>query len=494
MVPSTGVMPSPGMFARMPSPGLPENGSFHLGSPDGITFTQATLSLITCIIGAGIMALPMLPKRGGCVFSVIIMVVCCYVIACSGCDGLCKAFAEYNKGKPEDQKMQAYDELGRRALGRPGEALVTTTMVVYFMGVLAGYVILIAEQLEGMSSKQISVQTWKCVLYLPFCGLACLRDMTTIAKLVPIAIAAAIARCFVIIGKSMLDTPVWYSWETDEHGFLLGQNNTSLDATLFQTWPVSGMALGSVTGLSFGAYGVNGNVPSVLCEMRDPSQMPRALRTSLAFCLSLYLCIMLVGHYGYGNFVQDNLLDSMSRSPANAEEAFTKPWCWWTGPCGWQAALMMQVLVLANMIISFPLNLMAVIQSFQNLDGVREYVPVGSVANYGMRITMVTIIFAISFTIDKFGLVFGLFASVCGPAIQTLFPIVFGYMIEKSLGGSVRLTPGKILSLMVACFCMVVGFLDSMSEIKNNWSTVDACLSVGGSCAADGSQFSPVLK
>eukprot|EP00928_Gymnodinium_smaydae_P069006 TRINITY_DN5234_c0_g2_i2.p1 TRINITY_DN5234_c0_g2~~TRINITY_DN5234_c0_g2_i2.p1 ORF type:complete len:467 (+),score=55.01 TRINITY_DN5234_c0_g2_i2:81-1403(+) len=440
------------------------------------------------------MALPMLPKRGGCVCSVAIMVVCCYVIACSGCDGMCKAFEAYNKGKADGEKMQAYDELGRRALGRPGEVLVTTTMVVYFMGVLAGYTILIAEQLEGMASKQISAQTWKCVMFLPFCGLACLRDMTTIAKLVPIAIAAAIARCFVICFKATLDAPVWYSWETDEHGFLLGQNNTSLDATLFQTWPVSGMALGTVTGLSFGAYGVNGNVPSVLCEMQDPSQMPKALRFALTFCLSLYLCIMLLGHYGYGNFVQDNLLDSMSRSPANAEEAFTKPWCLWTGPCGWQAAMMMQVLVLANMVISFPLNLMAVIQSFQSLDDVREIVPVGSFANYAMRMAMVTVIFAISFTIDKFGLVFGLFASVCGPAIQTLYPIVFGHMIEKSVGLSVRVTPGKILSILVACFCMVVGFLDSMAEITNNWSAVDECLKVGGVCAAYGTGFTPMMK
>eukprot|EP00928_Gymnodinium_smaydae_P058619 TRINITY_DN417_c0_g1_i2.p1 TRINITY_DN417_c0_g1~~TRINITY_DN417_c0_g1_i2.p1 ORF type:complete len:522 (-),score=80.10 TRINITY_DN417_c0_g1_i2:166-1497(-) len=440
------------------------------------------------------MALPMLPKRGGWVCSSVIMTGCCYIIAVSGCDGICRTFEMFNKGKSEEDQLQAYEDIGRQALGRRGELLVSGMVCVYFLGCLAGYTILISEQLEGMCSKQVLAQTWKCILFLPFCASACLRDMSALAKLVPLGVVAAFTSCFIICAKAMLDSRVWADWETNEHGFLLGKNELPLDSKLFQTWPVSSTALGSVTGIIFGAFGVNANIPSVLREMRDPSEMPKALRTALATCLCIYLCIMLIGHYGYGNFVQGNLLDSMMRAPVDAEEAFTKPWCWWTGRCGWKIALVMQVCVLTNLVISFPLNLMAVIQSFESLEGVREKIPVGSFANYSLRISLVAIIFAIAFTIDKFGLVFGLFASLCGPVLQAIFPIMFGYLIQKSLDRSVRLSPIKVIIVLVASFCFVVGFIDSVNELFNNWGAVDECSTVGGFCTSDGEQFVPSSK
>eukprot|EP00928_Gymnodinium_smaydae_P075228 TRINITY_DN5822_c0_g1_i1.p1 TRINITY_DN5822_c0_g1~~TRINITY_DN5822_c0_g1_i1.p1 ORF type:complete len:494 (+),score=56.42 TRINITY_DN5822_c0_g1_i1:77-1558(+) len=463
--------------------------AFREWSSEGITFMQAYLSLVTCIIGAGIMCLPGLPKRGGLVPSSIMMAVCAYVIALSGCDGVCSTFTAYNKNRAEDEKMQAFDDLGKKAMGKAGLMIVTATQSTFIIGLLAGYLILVSEQLEGMFSRQLSAHTWKSILFLPLCALSCLRDMTAVAKLIPLAVTAAYASCLLICVKAMLDAPAWDTWETTEHGFLLGSNNTSLNVTLFQMWPTSGMALGSVIGIIYGAYSVNHSVPSIMSEMRDPSQMPRALRAALATCLILYLFIMLMGHYGYGNFVQDNLLDSMTRAPASAEEAFTKPWCWWTGRCGNQIALMMQICVLVNLVISFPLMLMAVVQSVQSIEGARDYVPTGSVANYVMRIVMMTIVFAIGFTIDKFGLVFGLFSSLCGPMLQTIYPITFGYMIEKSLGEPARLTPGKIFSLAIAAFCVVVGFADSLNELTNNWGAVNECLGVEGYCAGDGERF-----
>eukprot|EP00928_Gymnodinium_smaydae_P071500 TRINITY_DN5505_c0_g1_i2.p1 TRINITY_DN5505_c0_g1~~TRINITY_DN5505_c0_g1_i2.p1 ORF type:complete len:497 (-),score=65.56 TRINITY_DN5505_c0_g1_i2:295-1785(-) len=466
------------------------SGSFIASfSKGGVTFTQATLSCVTCIIGAGIMALPMLPMRGGWVLSSLIMAVCCYVISVSGCEGICSAFAAYNEGKADDEKIQSYDDLGRIALGQPGLILVTTTQSICFIGVLAGYTILISEQLEGFSARQVSAHTWKSVLFLPLAGLSCLRDMTAVAKLIPTAVFAAVASCLLICVKAMLDSSAWADWETDEHGYLLGANNTSLNTKLFQTWPTSGMALGSVTGIIFGAYSVNGNVPSIMVEMRDPSEMPKALRFSLGICLAIYLCVMLMGHYGYGNFVQDNLLDSMTRSPANAQEAFTQPWCWWTGRCGDTAATMMQVCVFVNLVISFPLLMLAVVQSVRSIESAKKLVPSGSYADYIMRIAVIAIVFGIAFTVDNFALVFGFFCSVCGPLIQTVYPIVFGYLVERSLGIPVRMTPGKILSLTVASFCIIVGFCDSVTQLMNHRGGANECAGVQGHCASDGGSY-----
>ena len=50
--------------------------------------------------------------------------------------------------------------------------------------------------------------------------------------------------------------------------------------------------MGRVVASMFGAFSVNGNVPSILCEMKDPMEFPFAYKTAarsdlgvVAFCV-----------------------------------------------------------------------------------------------------------------------------------------------------------------------------------------------------------------
>ena len=49
------------------------------------------------------------------------------------------------------------------------------------------------------------------------------------------------------------------------------------------------MAMGRVVASMFGAFSVNGNVPSILCEMKDPMEFPFAYKTAARSDLGVIL-------------------------------------------------------------------------------------------------------------------------------------------------------------------------------------------------------------
>merc|ERR1712199_95139 len=65
-----------------------------------------------------------------------------------------------------------------------------------------------------------------------------------------------------------------------------------------------------------------GTVPCIRGNMQRPEKFLPVFRTSMGFVCLAYLAVMLAGYWGYGNFVQDNVVQSMMFSPAGPHEAF----------------------------------------------------------------------------------------------------------------------------------------------------------------------------
>ena len=57
--------------------------------------------------------------------------------------------------------------------------------------------------------------------------------------------------------------------------------------------------------------------------MKQPEQFPRALYAANLTSGALYLAVMLAGYYGYGAFINQDIVESMTYSPANLDEAFS---------------------------------------------------------------------------------------------------------------------------------------------------------------------------
>ena len=154
--------------------------------------------------------------------------------------------------------------------------------------------------------------------------------------------------------------------------------------------------------------------------MKQPEQFPRALYAANLPSGALYLAVMLAGYYGYGAFINQDIVESMTYSPANLDEAFSgMKASRWTGEKSFWVPPVVSSLVLINIVLSsccstglvpgfrpchsfvappeafrfcsgMPLIMMGVFHSIQSSQAFASHIKPGSWANRFMRVTLVT--------------------------------------------------------------------------------------------------------
>jgi len=425
----------------------------------GISTLEATMSLGTAIIGAGIMALPQLPQQGGLYICVAAALVGALVTQeCGG--AFFKAFMAFNKSQTrKDDRLVCFEDFGRQAMGRFGGIVVRISVIGWMLGISSSYVILMANQLINITGSDWNFRYWVVGVSPVLWGLCMLRDISAVAKLMPIAVLAALGSCGLISLAAFFAANRRESWITPE------------DPRLHTMWPEKGfMPVGSVVATFMGAYGVMGNITPVVNEMKSPRKFPKALKTAITVVCAGYMCVMILGYWAWGNFIQSNIVVSMSIMPANSTEAFEMPPSEWTGAKDPYLAQMLSYAVLTNLMLSYPLNMMSVFASIQGLSCAKSSLQPGQPANYGMRTAFVAVTVFIATVVDNFGIVFGLFASLCMPIMAMAIPIIFGDIIRAKIGAK-RSGPVRwffhVLILALALFTLVIGFIDSfMSLLK----------------------------
>lgn len=434
----------------------------------GITSTEATMSIITAIIGAGIMALPQLPKSGGLVVCVALMVVSAFATVEAGSAFFRSTMANNivaSRGlKLSSTYIHTYDDFGHAAYGPAGETLIRVLLVIWFLGVCCGYVILMGQNVQNILEPLVHLdyRVWVLILTPALLFLAMLRDMSAVAKLMPLGVGSAIASCILIMSKGIMDRGVWEDWPEQDL------------KSLHSIWPSGDlMSLGSLTATIFGALSCMGNVPAIMDEMRNKHRLMRSFRTGLGIVTLLYIGIMVIGYNAYGNFIQPNIVDSMKYHPATWEEAQNEKPRDWTGHRSDIIPTAMSCCVVVNLIISYPLLLAPVFLALQGTAYGKDNLKVGSKMNYMMRILIVIFTVAVPLVITEFSLVFNLFASICGPTNGVIFPICFGCTIRRKIkakgSGPIRLVWQGAL-LLLSGFCIVFGLIGSMQDLIGSFS------------------------
>jgi amino acid permease len=431
-------------------------------TPTGLEWWRAAFCLIVVVIGAGVMALPQLPQKGGTWLSVVALIMCGLAITESGLVMWRGWMASNPDNDPdtcqveESKNMESYEDFGRASFGELGESSVLVSVVFYFIGCSAGFVSLIASSLELISNNWWDNKTWLLVLYPVFAGMAMIPDVTCIAKLTPLAVVAILALCGTIVIKSLIDAQRWHAWPHLH------------EEALHRSWPASPLDLGTVVATMFGAFGVNGNVPSVLCKMKDPMQFPLAFKTAMISVGLIYLAVMGCGYYGYGEFMQANIIESLTSFPANQSQAFNTPVKEWTGPKAIALQNILSSLLLVKLIIGLPLNLMVIFYSVQTYKYSKNHFPVGSKQNMLMRAIVVALAELIVVLIPDFNKLFALVCSIFGPLLQVIFPLLFAYKIQSDQiapRNSLFLRSLHAAMMVLAVFTITIGFWESLSDV-----------------------------
>eukprot|EP00930_Biecheleria_cincta_P097690 TRINITY_DN89392_c0_g1_i1.p1 TRINITY_DN89392_c0_g1~~TRINITY_DN89392_c0_g1_i1.p1 ORF type:complete len:365 (+),score=55.05 TRINITY_DN89392_c0_g1_i1:84-1178(+) len=328
---------------------------------------QACISLVVIVVGAGIMALPQQPKLGGSVLSITIMFCCAAANAESGI-AMWEAIMAYNT-QHSNQQVITYEDLARAGFGDSGESYLTCIVVPYFIGVTAGFTVLIATGLESLFGSWLSKKAWVLLISPVLGSIALFPNITSIARFAPIAIAAVFAMCVIIMTKSVIDAQYWQAWPEQERQLV------------HEMWPTSTSSLGVVVAVSFGACGMTANVPSVLCEMEHPDHFPRVMRSAMTLVVLVYMAVMTCGYYGYGQFIQNDVIESMERAPANFEQAFQGSYANWTGPSSKLCGRIVSALLIVKCTVCLPLNQMVIFYSLQTFRATAARLHVGTWAN-----------------------------------------------------------------------------------------------------------------
>eukprot|EP00439_Symbiodinium_sp_Y106_P036757 s2744_g4.t1 len=217
------------------------------------------------------------------------------------------------------------------------------------------------------------------------------------------------------------------------------------------------MSLGVVLATCIGAVAFQPVVPAVLQDMGQPEKFPRAMLAAVVTCGCLYLAVMLCGYHGYGAFILQDIVQSMTHSPKDVQEAFddeAEAWNWTGAKSLWVPALVSS-LVLVNIVLSMPIIMMAVFYSAQESKALAPHVKPGSWANWVMRATLVTIAVVIAMCVPRFTLVFGFFCAVAGPAVGLAFPLLFSGAVLRRCGVAQRWwrhgLHGLIILLSILC-------------------------------------------
>mmetsp|Transcript_50237 Transcript_50237/g.117235 ORF Transcript_50237/g.117235 Transcript_50237/m.117235 type:complete len:469 (+) Transcript_50237:13-1419(+) len=417
-----------------------------------VSTLKAYVNLVTVLIGAGIMALPQLPVRGGWVLSPLILLMVMLTTAESALQ-MWKAFMASRASQHGKFEMSTYEDLGREAWGPVGQMLAALVVNTFLFGVYSAYAVLVGMQLANLA-QALDKQLWILIMYPVFIALALLPDLSALSKFVPLGMVAACATAVCIICKSLLDASRWGSWDLAD-----GEE-------LHSPWPQEPAALGVVLATCIGAMTFHPVVPAVIQDMKTPEQFPLAMTGAVVTCGSLYMAVIVCGYYGYGNFIQGDVVQSMAYSPASFDQAFNVPSQDWTGAATHWVLPVMATMVLINITLSMPLNAMSIFYSIQDFKHFASYVKPGTWANWAMRVVVVTFAVAIALCVPQFTLVYGFFCAAFAPVVSLVFPLLFaGAVLRRAGKRQTWLRAGLHGFIMIlSVFCMVAGLYGTILD------------------------------
>merc|ERR1719436_957792 len=192
------------------------------------------------------------------------------------------------------------------------------------------------------------------------------------------------------------------------------------------------------------------------------------MKLAMSLVFLIYLAVMCIGYYAYGEFIQPDIVNSLMKFPSNQAEALGTAYSEWTGPRTRLLETILSSMLLMKIVVSLCLQYQVVFYSFQTFKYTRDIVPLGSVGNKLMRVAVVGVSVCIARVVGNFGQLFSLIMSFTGPPLHCIFPLYFSYKIRRDLGvaptGAWRKGYHCILVCMLL-FVLTIGTYESLLDI-----------------------------
>lgn len=384
----------------------------------GITRQEAWSNLVLALIGVVVCLLPNIMAQCGWLLCPPLLLLSALVIIRMGAL-ICHActLVEESNARPAGS-LKNYEDLAKE-IGMFKVVLVTKNTVMMAL-------VLIAQQfmtgaLEGLMPINVSmgILRW-CVVMPMFCVMVLLKDLSQLRKFawlgllgLAVQLVGLLIGCFLGSIEAKPKKPRSYTMIPSD---VYDKTGVTLAAFIF-------------------AFAILATVPSIRSQMRQPAEMPLALRDAILFTVVLYEVIMIWGYCVFGETVNENLTLEISKS---------FPFFGTLPSLG----------LFVNVSITTPLYffcLCSVIESTGS-DACRTQ---GTPINGMARLFFVLLLTAVGWSLPQILPIIGVFSSVFCVCNNFWFPIFFYHKLCKQVQQPVP-TLGLIVNLAIAILGILV--------------------------------------
>ncbi|KAL6135462.1 hypothetical protein ACLB2K_067690 [Fragaria x ananassa] len=271
----------------------------------GASFYGSVFNLTCTIVGSGIMSLPATLKLLGLLPGIVLIILVSFIIEAS-----VELLLRFSK----EGSAVSYGDVMARAYGWIGKIVLQITIVIYSIGTLIVYMIIIEDVLSGSTSLHGVHHTgilegwfgehwWTsrafvlvAVTIIIFIPLMFFERIDSAKYISLISVGLALLFLFVVVGVTVyklvdgsIESPKWFPNVTDSASFF----------RIFTAVPV----------IVF-AYVCHYNVHTIQNELADSSQMQAVVRCSLSLCAVVYVMTGLFGFLLFGESIISDLLSN----------------------------------------------------------------------------------------------------------------------------------------------------------------------------------------
>lgn len=394
-----------------------------------ISTLGAIMSLVTTMVGAGVLGFPKTFSNAGWYASPVLLLLCAWVAMEIGhilSDCLAMVEERLAEGaRFSFTKPEKYEDICEAAFGSTGKFTATIMVNAFLLFMSGAFMILIGQSLEFVIQKAFFSPYRACVLAVSilFLPLTLLDDMSQIAKLSGIGVLASFV----------------YVLAIGFAGFEAGMSDTIKDYNLY---PAKLTDLGGVISVMFLGLTYQQVLPTVRSEMEAPRESSKAVTIAVAGVTLVYGTAGGLGFFGWGNQVKGNVLQSM----VNEDGSPTVQ------------GLMLSIAVIANLFVTFPIVMSIVSRAMEaNL--------VGGLYSYTVRVCLFMVSLLIGLFVPFFLDFLTLIGAVLGVVVGGFMPVAVYWAMAGTKQYSVFQVVRHGGIILIGLVALIFGTLTSVQGL-----------------------------
>lgn len=383
-----------------------DQGSFIVASAGQTTTLQALMTIVTTIIGAGILGFPKIFSIGGWFWSPIMLVICAWAAIETGhCINDALQFVTRRQQDGEQFSFiyaVRYDDICEAAFGSVGKMISAVLVNGYLLMVGSVFIILISLNINFLTGLEPDYAI--LAIAVCFVPISLLDDMTVIAKLSGIGVIASIIYAFSIgiAGFQATSFP--------------GEREYTVFLTFAQLGNIGQVISVMLTGFTYQIVG-----PTIRSEMQKPQDFPKAVTGGVTLVALVYAAAGSIGYYGWGNAVTDQVTDSMILPSGERMIAGT----------------VLAVAIIANLFVTFPIVMNCVYRAAETALETKYSIPA--------RLVLLMCSLVIGRFLPFFLPILTLIGATIGVCTVVFLPVALYWTLAKAEGITPGTSPFKVL-------------------------------------------------